>query len=388
MEHSVYGSASAMSRTAECAGHIRMTKLFHSMYPELVAKTNPAAEEGTAAHDLGEFCLRLGVDTYDCIGMEFNNHTVTDTMADYINVYVGEIRRILSENPDAVLMVEKRVVMSSVGDDVFGTGDCIIYVPSKRKMYNIDLKYGFGIVDVNDNIQLAHYGVSTFDTFQYWDLVDTVEGMIIQPRADHIDGVIRRFTFTRADLIDWQRKFVNIVALAKLPDAPLNAGEHCHYCDASPICRPRMIRTLSMVGHDKPLEYLLPDEILSLYKEKGAIMKQLEKQQILAVALAKSGKRLDGYKLVKAKAYHSCDDEDAFVSEVLNHKDCSITSDELFNRKLKGKTALKNIKGVPKSIVDKHFSAPPTSLTLVKNSDSRPAHGIGGGLNRFSSVNK
>lgn len=386
MEHSVYG-ASSMYKTEVCAGHNRMTKLFRAMYPELADKANPPAELGTAAHHLSEFCLQMGVETYDCVGMTFNKHLVTDEMAAYVNVYVGEIRKILAENPDAVLMVEKRVVMSSVGNDVFGTGDCIIYIPSKRKVYNIDLKYGYGIVDVYDNIQLAFYSVATLDTYQWWGLVDTVEAIIIQPRAEHIDGVIRRHIFTRDDLVQWQKKFADIVAVARRNDAPLVAGEHCKYCDASPICRARLQRTMSIVGHDAPLETLSTAEVIAFYKEIKVMTMQFEKMKDLAIQLGKSGANLgNDYKMVKAIQRHVCADDKAFIDDVLNHPDCKINGDELFNQKLKGKTDLMKIKGVPKSVIDKHFKAPPTALTLVPITDKRPAYGIGGGLNRFNNV--
>ncbi|AHK11766.1 PD-(D/E)XK nuclease [Shewanella sp. phage 1/44] len=386
MEHSIFG-ASGMAMTEACPGQIRMNKLFKSMFPELANRSNPAAEEGTAAHELSEFALKLGCETSSCVGSTFNKHVVTEAMADYVNVYVGEIRKILAENPDAVLMVEKRVTMLSVASDVFGTGDCIIYIPSKRKLYNIDLKYGYGVVDVTDNIQLAHYSVSTFDTFQYWDLVDTVEAMIVQPRADHIDGVIRRFTFTRNDLIEWQRKFVKIVDVARRNDAPIVAGNHCTYCDAAAICRARILRTFEMAGLDAPLETLSEDEIMTIYTEIGTLTRTLEAVKQVAVNLGKSGKRLKGWKLVKARQWHVCDNDDAFIADVMADKRTTLDDDyALYNLKLKGKTDLKKLKGLPTDLVDKHFKAPSESLTLVKNSDSRPAYGVGGGLNRFSAV--
>ena len=386
MEHSVFG-ASGMHKTANCKAYPRLSKLFKKLYPELVSKTNPSAELGTSAHDASEFAIKMGVETYDCIGMTFNNNVVTEEMATYLNVYVGEVRKIIAENPDAILMVEKKVVMSSVGSDVFGTGDCIIYIPSKRKLYNIDLKYGYGIVDVFDNIQLAFYSVATLDTYQWWDLVDIVEAIIIQPRAEHIDGVIRRHLFSRNDLIEWQKRFVAIVNEARRNDAMAVAGAHCTYCEAAPICRARLKRTMAIVGHEAPLETLSTAEVIAFYKEIKVMTMQFEKMKELAVHLGKSGANLGSdYKMVKAIQRHVCNDDDAFVKDVLNHPDCKLVGDELFNQKLKGKTDLLKIKGMPKAVVDKHFKAPPTALTLVPMTDKRPAYGIGGGLNRFTNV--
>ena len=386
MEHSVFG-ASGMHKTAKCNASPRLSKLFQKLYPELVSKTNPSAELGTSAHGVSEFCLTMGVETYDCIGMTFNKHVVTEEMATYLNVYVGEVRKIIAENPDAIVMIEKKVVMSSVGNDVFGTGDCTIYIPSKRRLYSIDLKYGYGIVDVFDNIQLSFNSVATLDTYKWWDLVDIVEAIIIQPRAEHIDGVIRRHLFSRNDLIEWQKRFADIVNNARRNDAIAVAGDHCTYCDASPICRARLQRTMNMIGHDAPLETLSTAEVIAFYKEIKVMTIQFEKMKELAVQHGKSGVNLgNDYKMVKAIQRHVCDDDDAFVIDVLGHPDCKIDGNEMFNKRLKGKTDLLNIKGLPKSVVDKHFKAPPTALTLVPITDKRPAYGIGGGLNRFTSV--
>ena len=52
-------------------------------------KLNAAVEQGTAAHELGEFCIRFGISPVDCIGMMFNKHVVDEAMAEAVALYTG-----------------------------------------------------------------------------------------------------------------------------------------------------------------------------------------------------------------------------------------------------------------------------------------------------------
>lgn len=378
--HSKFGGSSIYILD-KCAGALRM-------YASAPEETESArAEEGTAAHKLGEFCLKSGLSAYDCLDLTFNNHIVTSTMANDIQLYIGDVRRLLAEHPDAIMKVEPRVVMSSVSDEVFGYVDVLIFVPSLRKLYVCDLKYGYGLVE-SSTMQLKHYAVSSLDTFNLWDYVDTVEGIIYQPRGEHIDGEIRNVLYTISDCLNFRARFQQIYNEAKQLNAPLVAGEHCRYCKASPICRKRLLRTLDMLYPDAPLETLDPGEVMLMFKEVSTMKRQAEKITELANVYGRSGKRLEGFKMVKSMARHECIDEDALVAEILTSPAATIKSKtELYNMKLKGKTVLMNTPGVPKSVVSKYFKAPDDIGTeLVSVSDTRPAIGIGSGIGRFSSV--
>lgn len=350
------------------------------------AETDSAAE-GTAAHRFSEFCLKWGVNPKECIGLTFYNHQVTAEMAEDIQLYVGQINALKAMYPDAVIKIEPKVIMTSVNNAVFGFIDFFCFVPSKRKLIIGDLKYGYVLVP-STTMQIRHYAVSSLDTYQLWDQVDTVEGFICQPRGEHADGPIRWIYYSKADMIAAQQEFLQVYHTAIGPNAPIKAGEHCHYCKASPICRARLERTFNLLYQDAPLHTLDDGEVMEAFKEIAVMKRQIERITDRANELAKGGKKLDGYKLVKRKAFHVCDDEDALVSEILSHPASSVKDKyQLYNLRLKGKTALKDLPGVPKSVVDKHFRAPDdVGYELAPLSDARPAQGVGSGIGRFEPV--
>ena len=358
------------------------------MYPSAPEEEeSEAAATGTSAHHAAEFCLKMGLNAYDCVNLEFYGRIVDESMAADIQLYLSEIRRVLAENPDAIMYAEPKVYMSSISLEMYGYVDCLIYVPSKRTVYVIDLKYGYVLVE-SSTMQLKHYAVSAMDTFQLWHKVDLVEGVIIQPRGEHIDGEVRRVHYTIADLLQFQRRFSDIYFETKRPDAAIVPGDHCHYCKVSPICRKRILRTLDKLYPNAPLEVLDKGEVMELFKEVSTMKRQADKIAELANEYARAGKTLTGYKVVKKRAFHECTDEAQLVNEILTHPASSITdSTSLFNMRLKGKTALKEMVGVPASVVNKFFKAPDNVGTeLVSVSDKRPAIGIGSGIGQFSKV--
>lgn len=378
--HSSYGGSSIYILD-KCPGALRL-------YPDAPPdESSPQAEEGTAAHHLGEFCLKSGLSAYDCLGLEFNKYAVSGAMANDVQLYISEVRRILAENPDARLLIEPKVTMSSVSGEVYGFIDAMIFIPSKRKLIIGDLKYGYGLVE-SSTMQIKHYSVSALDTYQLWGLVDTIDGFICQPRGEHTDGETRYIHYTIHESLQHQARFRQIYHETKKPDAPLVPGEHCHYCKASAICRPRLERTLNMLYPDAPFDTLAKGEVMEMYKELAVMSRQIKKLEALANDYARAGAKLDGYKVVKSIARHDCTDEEGLVNAILTSPASSIKDrTELYNMRLKGKTALMDTPGVPRSVVSKFFKAPDNvGVELVKVNDRRPAVGIGAGLGRFEPI--
>lgn len=373
MQHSKYGG-SGFSILIHCPGSRRMCE----GYPNL---STPASELGTAAHELAEFAMKMGVDSYKCKGLTFNNHIATDEMCEDVSVYINHLRAKKVNNPGSKMMLESRVVMSSVGDDVYGTGDAITLIPQMRKMDIDDLKYGFVMVNVDETPQLPFYGVAALDTYNLWDQVDTIECTIIQPRGEHIDGDIRIKTYTIAEMHQWRETFRATIALARTDNAPLIAGEHCTYCKARDNCRARYERTLTMLGHDAPLHTLGVDELMNLYLEIPTIKRQLDAVGERVLELARTGKVVPGHKLVKAIARHECKDEDGFIKAAIAN---GVEREKLFNAKLKSKTDL--LKIVDKNIVNSNFVAPPTQYTLAPLHDRRPGRGVNAAIGVFDAV--
>ncbi|MBQ4838812.1 DUF2800 domain-containing protein [Pseudoalteromonas luteoviolacea] len=357
MEHAKLG-ASNSKIWMNCHAYGRMTE-------GLNGGTNPAAELGTAAHELGEFCLRFGLNTYDCLGMSFNDHTVDQVMADAVQIYVGHIRELCAKY-NVSPMLEQRVCIVSIGSGVFGTSDCIVIVGDW--VFVIDYKNGYEVVEVEGNSQAAFYAVAVLDTFNLWQTVKYVSSTIIQPRANHKNGPIRTCVQTIEQMRDWHARISYAINANHNPNSLATAGEHCKYCPARGFCRARMKRTIDLSTFDKPVNKLTAQEVSDVYQEVAAMKKNLEALQLHAVDVARAGGKIEGCKLVKAITKSKCEDQDSFIAEAVQ---AGVAKADLLEPKLKSMTALKKI--VSETIVKKHFIKPPASTTLAPLSDKRAA---------------
>jgi hypothetical protein len=367
MQHSVYSFSSA-SRWFEdaCPGSIRATRGIKN-------GTNPAAELGTAAHELGEYCIRYGAQPKDCIGMTFNKHEVDEAMCEAVELYVGYANDLAIRTgvrPD----LEKRVAMSSLGrTDVYGTSDFTLFDVANRTVYISDYKHGYGIVDVPNNKQLIAYGIATLDTMDIWAQVDKVVTTIIQPRKQHIDGCIRSHTYTTTELVNWQSRFANSIRLAEDPTTPLKAGDHCLWC-VKARCRARLTYVLDVAYPDAPDDELTATEVGVIYNNLDVLKKFITRIEDEQLEITKStGQVPEGYKPVKAIKWAKVEDEKGLVEAVIAE---GIDPDVLYDKKLKGKTKVKKV--IPAKLANEFFIVPPAGTTLAKLSDNRPAIRVGG----------
>ena len=372
--HSSYGF-SGQSRIIACPGSVRMQE-------GLPDSTNNAAELGTAVHELTEFAINLRVSCGDLIGMTFNNHIINDDMAFAGQIYVTYVMEILAMYPDAVLIVEGKVCLSSIDPEkLWGTSDCVIYVPSMRLLIVGDYKNGYGVVEVypdqyvyarghtvKGNAQCIGYALAAMDTHNLADKIDHLVTFIAQPNIDHIDGPVRSHAYGRNEWQDWWNIYKESHALAIRPDSPTYAGGHCKYCRAKGHCKTRVIHMMDLMKLDKAISHCSPEELMTLYNEIDTFMYSLEAIKDHIVSLARQGMKIPGKKLVKSIVRANCTDENGLIKEAV---ESGINKDDLFNKKIKGKTDM--VKIVGKKTADKYYTTPEAGLTLVNMSDKRPA---------------
>lgn len=374
-QHSVY-SFSGAHRWFEdaCPASIRATR-------GIANPSNEAAELGTAAHELGEFCIKYGAQPKDCIGMKFNDHEVDNDMTDAVELYVGYAND-LSVKTGCKPDLEKRVTMYSLGrDDVYGTSDFTLADYQNRTLYVSDYKHGFGLVDVVNNKQLIAYSIATLDTLNHWEYFDKVVTTIIQPRRQHVDGCIRSATYTTAELVEWQRRYANSIQLAEDPNSKPSAGSHCQYC-LKARCRARFEYVLDLAYPDAPDSELTDAEIGLIYANKDIITSFVKKIEGLQLDITrKTGTVPEGHKPVKSIQRAKVEDEKGLVEAVKAEK---IDTDVLYEKKLRSKTDLK--KKLPKHILDKYFILPPSSISIAKINDNRPAVSVGSAQGVFTPI--
>ena len=83
-EHSEIG-ASGAKRWMNCPGSVRLCRTIPN-------ESSAAAEEGTAAHELAETCLKSGQDAVEFIDRTVHGFTVDEDMAEAVQVYLDYIR--------------------------------------------------------------------------------------------------------------------------------------------------------------------------------------------------------------------------------------------------------------------------------------------------------
>lgn len=239
--HSNFGGSNA-DRYINCAGSINAI----AALPERDRNPdNVFADEGTAAHGLGETCLKEGTDPEEYRGthvpgkMYVNNvlqtYLVNDDMIDAIQIYVDCVRGHMERlGPTAVLYVEPRVFPILEDSRFYGHADAIIVEEFIHcEMVVVDFKYGHGIVEVIQNPQAKFYGLGGLR--QAPDVLNVLN-VIVQPRAAHRDGLVRSEKLPSDELREFAGVLIGAAELTEDPNAPRKAGKWCKWCPARGVC--------------------------------------------------------------------------------------------------------------------------------------------------------
>jgi len=183
-------SPSASARWATCTASVKAIERARAAGDIGPDTSSEAADEGTAAHQIREECLSLGLDAYDFIGtaVVVNGHPwpVTREMAEALQPGIDWIRERVPAG--ALMMVETRVALDPWLPGQFGTIDCAFVWRAPdgvKELVLSDLKYGFGEVEAENNLQQMIYALGALQTL-YGDSrdrwPDRVRIVIDQPR--------------------------------------------------------------------------------------------------------------------------------------------------------------------------------------------------------------
>lgn len=224
-------SASGAERWLECPGSIRLCEGMPNISSEY-------AKEGTCAHQLCDEMLLSGGDAKSALGriitVDGSSFEVGEEMVDAVQIYLDFVREEVKKGgPGTTLTVEHKFRLDWLHPGLFGRNDAMVGQPF-GKLTVVDFKYGAGYaVEVENNPQLSYYGVGA----AHGDAYEEVELVIVQPRAIHRDGPIRKFSLTIDELNDWAKNVLLPGAIAaEKPDAPLKMGSYCQFCNALAVC--------------------------------------------------------------------------------------------------------------------------------------------------------
>lgn len=386
-------SASSSKRWLTCTPSARLEENFPN-------ESSVYAEEGTAAHELGEYKIRRYLhERMQRPKSEFDSEeleTNTDIYADFI---ITTIERIKETCPNPLVMVEERLDYSYLVPSGFGTGDCVIVADGT--LYVVDYKNGAGVfVSCDHNPQMMLYALGALHAYGYIYNIHTVSMTIVQPRMENIST----FTCSVEELNEWAETYVRPRAkLAYEGKGEQVPGDHCRFCRAKAVCRACAEEALALVKE----EFLdldsdvLPDDEASETDatapynldrsaptfKSPALLSQAEVEEILPTlnrisswietvfAYVSSeainhGVTWKGYKVVEGRSNRKFTDTKAVVSAAAKEGFTDVYKQELISltefEKMMGKKRFTEILG-------EFVVKPPGKLALVPENDPRPA---------------
>jgi hypothetical protein len=367
--HSHLGASSA-SRWLACPGSIRMS---HGI-PD---QSSIFAAEGTSAHELGERCLRAGfADANDYLGemITVGNHQfpVTEEMAEAVNLYVQTVKDYYS--PGDILFIEHRFDLSSVHSAMFGTNDAGIY-KANGDLIVLDLKYGQGYaVEAENNVQLAFYGLGLLNVPSLKGArISGVELVIVQPRAPHVDGPVRRWRTDAIHLMEFMED-LRVGALAtEDPNAPLAAGPWCKFCKGAGICP--ALREVAITKAQDEFVDVLPDElteakISTLLEQCGLIEDGIRAIRREAYSRMSGGAKVPGWKIVGKRAIRKWASDDVVPRLTMLF---DLDEDQVVEKKVRSPAQVEKLlpKAERAALADLIVKAS-SGTTLARETDRRP----------------
>lgn len=368
MIHSTLG-ASAAYRWLACPGSVKLSA-------NIPRKETEYSKEGTAAHALAEIAFGANLDPSNWLNEVVEEVRVSENMVNAVRIYVNFLHELAEDGYE--LMLEHRFDLSKLNPPapMFGTSDCVAYHPGERKLVVADYKHGAGVpVEVEDSPQLKYYGLGALLQMSPLNRVDTVELIIVQPRAQHSGGPIRRWECDVEHLLDFGGELVEGAHRTMQADAELAAGKHCRFCPAQPMC-PELHKETQLVASnefaEKPLmdPRLLTPQQLGLVLERADIIEDwLRSVRQHVQSQLESGNDVPGWKLVPKRATRAWTNEADVIGWALKQR---LEADEIFDRKLKSPAALEKVVG-KKNLPADLYASVSSGYTLAPANDPRPA---------------
>lgn len=277
-------------------------------------ETSVYAEEGTAAHALGELALKSGRECSEWVGVSISTENgpwrVTEDMAEHTQTYVDYCRSL-----SGLHWTERTIDLAPLNppEAMRGTSDYTCYTPETKQLEVVDLKYGQGVVvEVDWNAQALYYGLGALLAVQAeGHVVETVKITVVQPRAAHAAGVIRSFTLDVLDLLGWTGDLLASAHRAIAPDAPAVPGSWCRFCPGAHVCTALATKALAEAQVDfEVIESVRPPAPESLTREQLSkaltafpmIEGWMKACEAYALTLGLSGDNVPGFKVVEKRA--------------------------------------------------------------------------------------
>lgn len=222
--HSKY-SASGAERWSNCSASVELSE-------GLPDKDSKWSIEGTLAHEVLEAILLTRLELAPRSKYEALIRGAPTEMVEYAKDAARFILTLYAGTPDSDVLVETRVYLKFIHEEMFGTFDGAV-IDYFGTLHVFDYKYGAGhSVSVRENLQMIFYAVGLAQ-LHHWNF-KRVSMWIIQPRIKGYDGP----TFWEISTPEL-RRYVDVFrdAVKEVEENPkFVEGSWCHWCKAKSIC--------------------------------------------------------------------------------------------------------------------------------------------------------
>jgi hypothetical protein len=385
-DHSELG-ASGMSRWSKCPASVALVR-------GLSNKPGPAAERGTACHEVAEAMLRKRLlldgrqvlygfqDDHPLshyIGLVHDGIEIDEDLAWIARDYVDACLRILQ--PGDQVWIERQFTLDALAPDLdmYGTADLVAYRAHEYALFVVDLKSGAGIVvEAENNPQLLYYALGAKLSLPGL-LIDQIEMYIVQPR---VANPVKSAWITSLTLLDFAADLLEAARATREPGAPAVAGDHCRFCLARQACITYELAALEAARDDfdvigggeisvaipNPAE-LSPVDLAHRLSLIPLLKSWIRTMESTAFQRLGRGDAIPGHKLVAKQSTRKWRDEHAAIDWM--------TEKGVRYRDMR-KVALISPAQAEKLVADKSgmadlVTSESTGLTLVPDTDRRPA---------------
>lgn len=356
-------SASSAHRWLNAPPLPQLEKLFPN-------SATPMAEEGTAAHALGEYKLRkaLGQECKRPVS-DFQSDDMEAFTDDYCDYVMDQYQQAKLTHPGVTVLIEQRLDFSNYVPDGFGTGDCIIIADGL--MHIVDFKYGKGVrVDAENNPQMMLYALGTLNSYSMlYDQPDVIDMTIFQPRI----GNVSTWSIETDTLLDWAKTDLKQKAeLAIKGDGVVKYGPWLQFSNCNAVLRVRYNQYKKLQEFQLRSPHLMSNaEIEEVLANVDELVKWANQVKAYAQDLAVNhGKQWNGFKVVEGRSIRKYKDE-ATVAKMAEENGFT----DIYQKSLLSITKLEKVMGKKQfnDLLGQYIYKPAGKLTLVLQSDKRPA---------------
>ncbi len=366
--HSLIGPSKA-HRWLNCSGSVTA----ESVLPDT---TSDAAEEGTAAHWVAEQVLNSykaqgSIKSFNAGELAPNGIEITDEMLESVDLYVTDILQTVQKFGGLQkLHIEDDIKITRIHPDCFGQCDAWAFDDATGNLHVWDFKFGRRVVDVNGNAQLDCYSIGIVDSLGVDDRNIRVVQTIVQPRAFHPLGAIRRDECNASLLRAIGNDLAHAAAVAMKGSAERSSGDWCHHCKAVATCPAAIEASYNAID---TVEYIEDEHTLSA-QEMAIIIRNLRmgKKRLddvlshledIALEKTKQGEVIPGYGIGNGRGGKKWKVADA---EVITMGECLGVD----FRKEGAKTPTQALKLVDETMLSGLFETVSGKQKLIEQSDS------------------